>query len=73
MVFDAKKKLKGSRTVITENLTKERYELYRKCIDTYGRDKTWTLDGRIYCLTGEYVNGREERIVVTRAEDLVYN
>ena len=70
MVFDAKKKLKGTRTVITESLTKERYALYQRCIDKYGREKTWTLDGRIYCLTGNMINGREERIVVTRAEDL---
>ena len=38
MVFDKKSKLKGSRTVITENLNRERYALYKMCVDKYGRD-----------------------------------
>ena len=70
MAFDAKKKIKGTRTVITENLMKDRYVLYKKCMEKFGREKVWTLDGRIYCLTGKDINGREERIVISRQEDL---
>ena len=71
-VFEAKKKLKGTGIVISENLTKERYELYKKCIQDYGRENVYTLDGRIYILTGKTKpNGQKERIVITREEDLV--
>ena len=71
MTFDAKRKLKGSRIVITENLTKERYSLYKQCIVKFGRESCWTLDGRIYCLTGKKDSqGRNERIVLTKQEDL---
>ena len=70
-VFDAKKKFKGTRTVITENLTKDRYALYKQCIEEFSRENVWTLDGRIYCLTGKTDrNGRQERLIVTREEDL---
>ena len=71
MTYDAKKGLKGSRILITESLTKERYSLFRYCVDTCGRDNVWTLDGRIYCATGNKdCRGRSEKIVVTRKEDL---
>ena len=71
MVYDAKKKLKGTRTVVTENLTKERYSLYKQCIEKCGMGNVWTFDGRIYCLTGRTDRtGRKERKVVTRKEDL---
>ena len=72
MVFDKKKMLKGSGTVITENLTKKRYALFNKCVEKYGRDKVWTLDGRIHCLTGIVVNGRSEKIVVTREDNISF-
>ena len=52
-VFDVKKKLKGQKIVITENLTKKRYKLLQKCIETFGRDKTWSFDGRINVATDD--------------------
>ena len=71
MTYDAKKGLKGTRILITESLTKERYALYKYCEETYGRENVWTLDGRIYCATGNQdSSGRSEKIVVTRIEDL---
>ena len=73
MVFDKKKMLKGTGTVITENLTKKRYVLFQKCVEKYGRDKVWTLDGRIHCLTGLVVHGRNEKIVITREADITFS
>ena len=70
--FDSKKKLRASGIVITESLTKERYRLYKKCIDQYNKENVWTLDGRIYIATDEIGNnGRNKRICVTRDEDLI--
>ena len=72
MAFDAKRKLKGSKTVITENLTKCRYALFKLCQTKYGWDKVWTLDNRIYCLTGKKnQNGLDQRIVVTKEKDMI--
>ena len=53
LVFDNKKKLRGSKTVVTESLTKSRYALLQKCQVTYGRENCWTYDGRIYCVQDE--------------------
>ena len=63
--------MKGSIIGITESLTKERYTLYKKCIDRYEREHVWTMDGRIYIATNEVdKNGRSIKICVTREEDL---
>ena len=51
-VFDRKKKLKGQRLLITENLTKKRNTLFKQCIEVYGKMNCWTLDGRIHCKSG---------------------
>ena len=63
-MFDLKKNLKGSKTVITESLTKSRYELFQQCRDTYGKENTWTYDGRIY------VSQDTNKFCVMSAEDL---
>ena len=52
MVYDTKKKLKGQNIVVTENLTKKRYSLLRKCFDSFEKNNVWVLDGRIYCKCG---------------------
>ena len=71
MVFDSKKKLKGTGTVISEHLTKDRYALYQKCINRFKRENVWSLDGMIYCLTGKTdLTGRKERLIITREDDL---
>ena len=54
-VFDAKKKLRGQKILITENLTKKRYLLLQKWFEHYGKKCVWTLDGRIFCKQGEDV------------------
>ena len=46
-VFKVKRNLKGSRTMITENLTKKRHELLKKAIEKLGKGKVWSNDGRI--------------------------
>ena len=70
-VYDAKKNLKGSRIVITENLTKTRYNLYNECKQIFNQKNVWTLDGRIYVSTGvKLQDGRNERRVITNEYDL---
>ena len=45
--FSAKRKLKGTRWVVTENLTKRRSYLLRMARTIEGVTSTWTIDGRI--------------------------
>ena len=67
-VYDAKKQLKGSGFVVTENLTKKRYELYKKCKEKFGNHSVTTLDGRIYHYTGRQLqNGKQELKLITFA------
>ena len=64
-IFSSKRKLKGSRYVVTENLTKRRAELLRKARTIDGITSTWTIDGRIVCLLE---NGR--KVTVQTDSDL---
>ena len=58
-IFSAKRKLKGKRWVVTENLTKRRSDLLRIARTIEGVTSTWTIDGRIVCLL---TNGNKESI-----------
>ena len=58
-IYTNKRKLKGTRFVVTENLTKRRAELLRKARTIDGITATWTIDGRIVCLLS---NGRKETV-----------
>ena len=49
-IFTAKRKLKGTKFVITENLTRRRMELLRKARASAKVEASWTSDGRIVCL-----------------------
>ena len=49
-IFTAKCKLKGTKFVITENLTRRRVDLLRKARASANVDASWTSDGRIVCL-----------------------
>ena len=49
-VFSAKRRLKGSNIVITENLTKRRSELLNRTRTQPDVRCAWTNDGRIVCL-----------------------
>ena len=52
-VFTAKRKLKGTKLVVTENLTKRRSELLRKVRSFDNVECAWTIDGRIICLLAD--------------------
>lgn len=54
-VYYAKKKLKGKGIVITENLTKTRYTLFKATIEKLGQASTWTKDGRILAKIGSTI------------------
>ena len=45
--FDAKKKLKGQKIVITENLTKKRYLLLQRCVQEFERKNFRLMDAFI--------------------------
>ena len=46
-IYKNKKKLKGKKISITENLTKKRYQLYQLSMRHFGKNNTWTTEGRI--------------------------
>ena len=64
-VFMAKRRLKGTKVVITENLTKRRIELLNRAKGLRNVNAAWTSDGRIICLLG---NGR--KISINSEQDL---
>lgn len=47
MVYANKSRLKNSKIMIYEDLTKIKLRLVNKAIEKYGRHNIWTLDGRI--------------------------
>ena len=46
-IFYSKEKLKGKGIVITESLTKFRYNIYREALTKFGKGNVWTNEGRI--------------------------
>ena len=62
-VFSAKRRLKGCKLVITENLTKRRTEMLNRTRTQPGVKCAWTADGRIVCLLE---NGEKRTIVTER-------
>ena len=59
-IFAAKRKHKGTKLVITENLTKMRAQLLKKARKMDNVENAWTIDGRIVCLLR---SGRKETVV----------
>lgn len=53
IVFTNKKKLKATGVSIKEDLTSTRLELLRSAVEKFGRNRTWTLDGRIMWMDDE--------------------
>lgn len=47
-IFRNKKKLKGERQTIKEDLTKNKLKLYQDAVNKYGLQKCWTKNGQIY-------------------------
>ena len=48
MVVSGRRELKGTKIVITEDLTKKRHEVLRRVWKEFGTRDTWTVDGVIY-------------------------
>lgn len=65
LVFNSKKRLKGSGITITEDLTAQRAAVYRRAVELHGVRRSWTMDGRVQWLDKD---GR--RGVATRMVDL---
>jgi len=65
MVFQDKKKLKGTGVTIREDLTFRRQELYRTAVSRYGVKNVWTQDGRVL-----WVDKDGQRGMATRSADL---
>lgn len=56
-VYKNKKALKGKRIMISENLTKTRYTLYKASMAKFGKGNTWTSEGRVITnINGKYTN-----------------
>ena len=47
-VFKNKKKLKGNKVTITENLTKKRMDALTKAKEEHGFNNVWTIEGKIF-------------------------
>lgn len=58
-VYSSKKKLKGKRVAISENLTQKNYVLFKQAQEKLGRNYVWTNDGRITTkVENTYINIR---------------
>ena len=68
-VFSAKRRLKGTKLVITENLTKRRSELLNRTRTQPDVTCAWTTDGRIIC---PLQNGEKRTIVTGRDLDQLH-
>ena len=66
-VYDAKRKLKNTKTVITESLTSTRYDLFKKCQEAYGKKNCWTYDGFIWVKGDD-----EEKHIIQRDDDIAH-
>ena len=51
LVFKAKRNLKGKDILLSESLTRTRYELLKASIEKYG--KVWTNEGRVVTKVGD--------------------
>ena len=65
-VFSAKRRLKGTKYVVTENLTRRRNDLLKKVRSLDTVSCAWTTDGRIICLLGD---GRKVTVLHERDID----
>ena len=68
-VFSAKRRLKGSKIVVTENLTKRRSEILYRTKSQPDVKAAWTTDGRIVCLLE---NGEKRTILTERDLDQLH-
>lgn len=52
LVLSNKKRLKGTKIVIREDLTKQRVAVYRRACERFSIRSVWTSDGKIVCKVG---------------------
>lgn len=52
LVFSNKKRLKGTKIVIREDLTRQRVAVYRRACERFNSKNVWTTDGKIVCKVG---------------------
>ena len=53
LVFTNKKKLKGTKLLITESLTVKRINIMTAAVSKFGRSNVYSYDGRIYVVVGK--------------------
>lgn len=52
-IYQLKKKLKGTKIIIKEDLTRENVKTYKEASEKYGYRNTWTKNGVIWVKTAE--------------------
>lgn len=65
LVYEAKKKLKGTGVVVKEDLTSRRLEVYRRAVEVHGQRSCWSSDGRIF-----WVDKSGRRGMATKLKDI---
>ena len=63
-IFVNKKKLKNTGITITENLTRIRYDIYKKALTKFGKGFVWTNQGKIV------VNANNAKHTITTLDEL---
>ncbi|KAK4871850.1 hypothetical protein RN001_015974 [Aquatica leii] len=61
IVFKNKKLFKGTKIIITEDLTKNRYDLFKSAREKYGIKNVWTYDGIIKVNTSKSIISIKEK------------
>lgn len=64
LIFNNKKKLKSTGIVIREDLTSNRYKIWKSCVEAIGVKNVWTTEGTIYALFGN------KKIIVKDINDI---
>lgn len=68
LVFKNKKNLKSSGIIIHEDLTRIRYNLWKKTATAFGIKNVWTVDGMIYASLDN-----KKTIIVRKSDDISAN
>lgn len=62
LVYESKKKLKGTGIIIREDLTARRLELLQRATAVHGVRSTWTQDGRVLWIDSDGTRGAATRL-----------
>lgn len=73
IIFSNKKKLKGTKITIKEDLFKSRFEIYNAAVEKYGFKSVWTSNGRIKVYTtSENKRDDEKKSIVRVLNSITY-